>query len=70
MAPWFTVGAQVASTESNFGEVGICQLKMFSGNGICVFNPPQLCERWTTKRRPDRPRMAPQVNTYVRMVAG
>src|SRR5271166_1245205 len=63
---WF----QVATAESNFGEVGISQPKILSIRGFRVFNPPQLCDRWRSNRRPARPRMAPQVNTWVRRVAG
>jgi hypothetical protein len=31
---------------------------MLSSKGIRVFNPPQLADRWTTTRRPARPRIA------------
>jgi hypothetical protein len=43
---------------------------MLSSKGIIVFNPPQLFDKWTTAGRQPRPRMAPQVNTCVRSVAG
>ena len=69
IAAW-RILAQVAGSKFNFGEVGICQFKMLSIQGILVFKPPQLCDRWTTSRRPARPRIAPQVSTCVRMVAG
>ena len=38
---------------------------IFSSKGIRVFNPPQLFDRWTTMRRPARPRIAPQVNVLL-----
>jgi hypothetical protein len=43
---------------------------MLSSKGILDFNPPQLWDRWTTNRRPALPRIAPQVSTWVRIVAG
>jgi hypothetical protein len=61
---------QVSSSEVNFGEVGNSQARMLSSKGIRDFNPPQLWDRWITKRRPARPRMAPQVRTCMRIVAG
>jgi hypothetical protein len=45
MAVWLAVGAQIANTESNFGEVGVCQFKMLSSKRIRVFKPPKLCDR-------------------------
>lgn len=47
--------------ESNFGEVGISPFKMLSSKGILVFKPPQFSDRWTTTRRPARPRIADQL---------
>ena len=61
---------QVTSTDSNFGEVGNFAFKILWISGLRVFNPPQLSDRCRTMRRPERPRMAPQVKTMVRSVAG
>ena len=61
---------QVTTAASNFGEVAISHFKMLSSKEILVFNPPQLSDRWTTTRRPARPRIAQQVRTWVRTVAG
>jgi len=54
----------------NFGEVGICHCKMLAIRGFLVFSPPQLSPMWRTRRRAERPRIAPQVRICVRMVAG
>jgi hypothetical protein len=64
------VDGQSWSTGSSFGEVGNSQARIFSSKGILAFNPPQLSDRWMTTRRPARPRIAPQVSTCVRIVAG
>ena len=61
---------QQSKGEANFGEVGIFQSKMLSRRGFLVVRPPQLWPMWSTRRRAERPRIAPQVSTCVRMVAG
>lgn len=61
---------QVSSIGSDFGEVGICQLEILFSKGIRVLSPRHPRDRWTTKWRLDRSRIAPQVSTWVRTVAG
>ena len=62
--------AQVTTAVSNFGEVGIFHSKMLSSKGILVFKPPQLSDRMDDHASAGRARIAPQVSTWVRIVAG
>src|SRR5271166_1257668 len=55
---------QVATADSTSAKSWSFAALGLDDQEIASSNPPRLCDRWRTKRRPARPRMSPQLSTF------